>query len=159
MCVQLDHHAPRRSARQHSFRWTDPPVRLPANRRRTPNTSLDRKGNRGESFKKTCMPCYLHSVANCAGRLTDVQLLFPVKRVGVANARPHAHRRSLYRCNGCAPPPQRNSSINSAWNFVMRCAKSPGARKVVLKCSVPGFCPNPEPGTTQMPVFSSNRMA
>ena len=33
-----------------------------------------------------------------------------------------------------------------------------GGRNVVRKCSVPGICPKPEPGTTHIPVSSSNAM-
>ena len=49
-------------------------------------------------------------------------------------------------------------SMNSLWNLTMLPTHSvPGAKKVVRKCRVPSRWPNPEPGTTQMPVASSRR--
>jgi hypothetical protein len=56
------------------------------------------------------------------------------------------------------PPTHLNSPINSSWNFTSRSVHSvPGAKNVVLKCSVPSFCPNPLPATTHTPVASSMR--
>lgn len=46
-------------------------------------------------------------------------------------------------------------SMNPSWNFEILDTQSvPGAKNVVLKCNVLGFCPNPLPGTTQIPVPS-----
>ena len=54
---------------------------------------------------------------------------------------------------------QRNSSMNSLWNFsILPTHSVPGARNVVLKWRVPSFCPNPLPGTMHTPVASSRRM-
>ena len=82
--------------------------------------------------------------------------LVPPKRPGRTERRP-----TLYPLR---PPDThqliyRYLSINSWWNLMMLPTHSvPGARNVVRKCSVPSFCPKPEPGTTHTPVLSSRRM-
>lgn len=47
--------------------------------------------------------------------------------------------------------------MKSSWNLTIDPTHSvPGARNVVLKCSVPSFWPKPLPATRQTPVASSS---
>ena len=59
-------------------------------------------------------------------------------------------------CRG--EPIRRPAFVNAAWNSpsfrTTVSISSSGGRMVVRKCQVPGSCPKPEPGTTQMPVSS-----
>ena len=53
--------------------------------------------------------------------------------------------------------------MNAAWKALMRAMtvsmSLSGGRNVVRKCHVSFFCPKPEPGTTTIPVASSNASA
>lgn len=96
---------------------------------------------------------YTHTHHKCRAKITH--LLYTMRPLN-----PTQHMQpSFIITHHAVPGTHRYSSIKSLWNFVIRPTHSvPGARKVVRKCKVPSFCPNPEPGTIHMPVFSSNRM-
>ena len=83
------------------------------------------------------------------------QLLHPEPAVRGGTDSRHARRR------GASPPAYRIAQYD-AWNEAS-CSttirmRSVEGRIVVRKCAVPGTCPKPVPGTTQMPVSSSSAM-